>query len=93
MEVGEKVTRVKVGDNVGVGCIRDSCLICEVCHRGEECYCENGMTHTYNTLKKKVGFPFSYKIVKFQLFFKLFLSEIQNKAPFIMFIYRRKTAT
>ncbi|XP_063693990.1 NADP-dependent alcohol dehydrogenase C-like [Bolinopsis microptera] len=53
VEVGEKVSRVKVGDNVGVGCIRDSCLICEVCHRGEECYCVNGFTHTYNTPKKK----------------------------------------
>ena len=56
MEVGDKVTRVKVGENVGVGCVRDSCLLCEVCDRGEECYCKRGFTHTYNTPKNKVGF-------------------------------------
>ena len=56
VEVGGKVTRVAVGDNVGVGCIRDSCLSCDLCDSGEECYCENGFTHTYNTPKKKVKF-------------------------------------
>jgi len=53
VEVGDKVTRVKVGDNIGVGCIRDSCLNCEVCEGGDECYCLKGFTHTYNTLKRK----------------------------------------
>ena len=28
VEVGAKVTKVKLGDNVGVGCILDSCLDC-----------------------------------------------------------------
>lgn len=27
-EVGSKVTKVKTGDNVGVGCIVDACLDC-----------------------------------------------------------------
>jgi len=36
VEVGAKVTKVKVGDNVGVGCIVDSCLECELCKRGDE---------------------------------------------------------
>lgn len=31
VEVGSKVTKVKVGDNVGVGCISDSCLECGTC--------------------------------------------------------------
>jgi len=30
-EVGSKVTKFKVGDYVGVGCIVDSCLDCEWC--------------------------------------------------------------
>ena len=52
-EVGAKVTKVKVGDNVGVGCIIDSCLECNTCKGGDEQYCEGGgSTHTYNSEKK-----------------------------------------
>jgi uncharacterized zinc-type alcohol dehydrogenase-like protein len=35
VEVGEEVTKVKVGDKVGVGCIVDSCMECEQCLNGE----------------------------------------------------------
>ena len=53
VEVGSKVTKVAVGDNVGVGCIIDSCLDCEYCQESEEQYCaKGGSTHTYNSLKK-----------------------------------------
>lgn len=53
VEVGSKVTKVKVGDNVGVGCIIDSCLDCDTCKNGDQQYCEKGgSTHTYNSLKK-----------------------------------------
>ena len=52
VEVGDKVTKVKVGDNAGVGCIIDSCLACEMCAAGDEQYCElGGHTHTYNSKK------------------------------------------
>jgi len=37
--VGKNVTRVKVGDHVGVGCMVDSCLKCSACKRGEEQKC------------------------------------------------------
>lgn len=46
--VGEQVTRFKVGDLAGVGCMVDSCGHCEPCHEGEEQYCESGFTGTYN---------------------------------------------
>lgn len=46
--VGSKVTRFKVGDLAGVGCMVDSCGHCEPCHEGEEQYCESGFTGTYN---------------------------------------------
>lgn len=46
--VGDRVTRWKVGDVVGVGCFVDSCRACAACKAGEEQYCENGMTPTYN---------------------------------------------
>lgn len=31
VEVGNEVTKVKVGDIVGVGCIMDACLECDTC--------------------------------------------------------------
>jgi alcohol dehydrogenase (NADP+) len=47
-KIGDKVTRWHVGDVVGVGCFVDSCRQCAACRAGEEQYCENGMTPTYN---------------------------------------------
>ncbi len=46
--VGEKVTKFKVGDHVGVGCFVDSDRTCQYCTQGLEQYCESGMTPTYN---------------------------------------------
>ncbi|BBP75655.1 NAD(P)-dependent alcohol dehydrogenase [Pseudomonas gingeri NCPPB 3146 = LMG 5327] len=45
--VGGDVTRYKVGDLVGVGCMVDSCRHCEACHADLEQYCLEGMTMTY----------------------------------------------
>jgi len=46
--VGEAVSRFKVGDIAGVGCLVDSCRTCPSCGEGLEQYCENGFTGTYN---------------------------------------------
>jgi uncharacterized zinc-type alcohol dehydrogenase-like protein len=46
--VGHDVTEFKPGDTVGVGCMVDSCGHCDACRAGEENYCENGFTGTYN---------------------------------------------
>lgn len=46
--VGQAVTRFKPGETVGVGCMVDSCGHCASCAAGEEQYCENGFTGTYN---------------------------------------------
>jgi uncharacterized zinc-type alcohol dehydrogenase-like protein len=47
---GSGVTRHKVGDLVGVGCMIDRCRQCEPCLAGEENYCEgpNSWLATYN---------------------------------------------
>ncbi|QYF87177.1 NAD(P)-dependent alcohol dehydrogenase [Brevundimonas sp. PAMC22021] len=45
--VGADVTRFKVGDRVGVGCMVDSCRECSSCQAGEEQYCIPGFTGTY----------------------------------------------
>ena len=50
-EVGAKVTKFKVGDNVGVGCFVGSCKECQPCKDGEENYCDKGMIATYNGVK------------------------------------------
>lgn len=42
--VGANVTKFKVGDLAGVGCMVDSCQHCASCAEGEEQYCENGFT-------------------------------------------------
>lgn len=47
--VGGEVSRFKVGDTVGVGCLVNSCQRCDACAEGLEQYCENGFTGTYNT--------------------------------------------
>ena len=46
--VGKNVTKCQVGDNVGVGCVVDSCFNCSGCQDGEEHMCEKGMTGTYD---------------------------------------------
>lgn len=47
--VGDAVTGFAVGDMVGVGCLVDSCQRCPSCADGEEQFCENGFTGTYNS--------------------------------------------
>lgn len=46
-DVGAKVTKYKVGDRVGVGCMVNSCGECKNCQQGLEQYCLNGMVGTY----------------------------------------------
>ncbi len=41
---GKNVTRFKVGDHAGVGCMVDSCGTCESCKHGEEQHCDNDAT-------------------------------------------------
>lgn len=50
--IGDAVTKFKVGDLVGIGCMVDSCRSCAACHDGLEQYCENGNTGTYNSLDR-----------------------------------------
>src|SRR5690349_6077566 len=47
VEVGADVTRHRVGDRVGVGCMVRSCGRCDNCRRGDEQYCVEGMVGTY----------------------------------------------
>lgn len=51
-KVGPNVNKFKVGDLAAVGCMVDSCRECEQCRHGNEQYCENGNTLTYNSPDK-----------------------------------------
>jgi uncharacterized zinc-type alcohol dehydrogenase-like protein len=46
-EVGSDVTKHRVGDRVGVGCMVNSCGECANCRNGDEQYCLYGMVPTY----------------------------------------------
>lgn len=50
--VGDDVKRFKAGDLAGVGCLVDSCRICDNCKQGLEQYCLIGMVGTYNGQEK-----------------------------------------
>ncbi|BDF94100.1 NAD(P)-dependent alcohol dehydrogenase [Pseudoalteromonas sp. KAN5] len=53
--IGSKVTKYQVGDNVAVGCMVDSCLECDQCHKGEEQFCREGMVGTYSGKDRITG--------------------------------------
>ncbi|WP_182419497.1 NAD(P)-dependent alcohol dehydrogenase [Bartonella sp. HY038] len=53
--IGSKVTKFKVGQRVGVGCMVNSCQNCDYCNQGLEQYCENGNTLTYNSQDPETG--------------------------------------
>jgi len=54
--VGNKVSKYKVGDKVGVGYFVDSCRTCAECRQGLEQYCTVGTIWTYNA-RDKEGLP------------------------------------
>jgi uncharacterized zinc-type alcohol dehydrogenase-like protein len=53
--VGGQVSKFRMGDLVGVGCLVDSCRRCASCAEGLEQYCENGFTGTYNGPEQGTG--------------------------------------
>jgi len=55
VQVGRAVQKFKEGDIAAVGCMVDSCRTCASCRAGEEQYCENGLTLTYNGEDKILG--------------------------------------
>ncbi|WP_438482023.1 NAD(P)-dependent alcohol dehydrogenase [Oleiharenicola lentus] len=55
-KVGSGVTKFKVGDSVGVGCLVDSCRTCADCQNGLEQFCA-GMVMTYGGMEKQLNAP------------------------------------
>ena len=55
VKAGSAVRKFKEGDLAAVGCLVDSCRVCASCRAGEEQFCENGPTFTYNSEDKQLG--------------------------------------
>ena len=57
IKVGDKVTKFKVGDLAGTGCLVDSCRVCDNCKVDLEQYCLNGNSGTYNSVEQDKKTP------------------------------------
>lgn len=55
LDVGQAVTKFKVGDKVAVGCFVDSCLECDQCKKGDEQFCREGVTMVFSSEDKISG--------------------------------------
>jgi alcohol dehydrogenase (NADP+) len=55
VKAGSAVKKFKEGDIAAVGCMVDSCRVCANCLAGEEQFCEQFMTLTYNGQDKILG--------------------------------------
>jgi len=55
--IGDGVTKFGIGETVGVGCMVNSCQVCDACRAGEEQYCTGpkSATFTYNGPKLPDG--------------------------------------
>lgn len=53
--IGPEITKFKVGDLVGVGCMVDSCGECDSCREHLEQFCSNGMVMTYGSPDPVMG--------------------------------------
>lgn len=58
--VGSEVTKFKIGDRVGVGCMVNSCRSCDSCKQGDEQYCSKstmtyGVPDTIGNLPESAG--------------------------------------
>ncbi len=59
VEIGNQVKNFKSGDLVAVGCMVDSCGVCENCQADLEQFCQKGCTFTYNSDDKHAdGYTF-----------------------------------
>lgn len=53
--VGDHVKNFKVGDLAAVGCIVDTCNHCDYCAEGNEQFCDEGVTFSFNSPDKISG--------------------------------------
>lgn len=52
VKVGKNITKHKIGDYAGIGCMVDACGHCSSCDMHKEQFCEKGTAFTYNSVDK-----------------------------------------
>lgn len=52
VKVGKNVSKFKVGDYAGIGCMIGSCRTCDACEHDHEQYCEQGAIMTYHGIDR-----------------------------------------
>lgn len=52
VKVGNAVQKFRAGDLAGVGCMVDSCRVCDTCRSGHEQFCRDGAVWTYNSVER-----------------------------------------
>jgi uncharacterized zinc-type alcohol dehydrogenase-like protein len=88
-EVGSEVTKFKVGDLAGVGVFVDSCRECPSCKKGQEQYCDEEMTPTYNGYYRDGvtqtfgGYSSTYVIDEAYTLHIPFTKELERVAPLL----------
>lgn len=80
-KVGNKVSRFRTGDLVGVGCLVDSCRTCNNCREGLEQYCLNGNSPTYNGYEQDKKTPTYGGYSKLLVADEDFVLHISDKLP------------
>jgi uncharacterized zinc-type alcohol dehydrogenase-like protein len=79
--VGDHVTKYKIGDIAGVGCLVDSCRECDNCNHGLEQYCSGGAVFSYGG-NEKDGSGITYGgYSKMILCHEDFVLHISDKQP------------
>jgi alcohol dehydrogenase (NADP+) len=80
-KVGSGVKKFKAGELAGVGCLVDSCRICENCKEGLEQYCLNGSSPTYNGMEQDKRTPTYGGYSKMIVAHEDFVLHISDKLP------------
>jgi alcohol dehydrogenase (NADP+) len=80
-KVGNGVKKFKVGELAGVGCLVDSCRVCENCKEGLEQYCLNGSSPTYNGMEQDKKTPTYGGYSKMIVTHEDFVLHISDKLP------------
>lgn len=89
IEVGKNVTRFKVGDYAGVGCLADACGECESCQHDFEMYCKDVVwsyhdnDHFHGNIPMQGGYSDNY-VVKEKFAVKIPAhAKIERVAPLL----------
>lgn len=89
IQTGAHVTKFKTGDLAGIGCMVDSCRVCDNCENDLEQFCEKGASMTYNGLEQDKVTPtyggYSNQIVCAEAFVLAVSEELplQGVAPLL----------